>query len=89
MQNIDSDALDQIGKMMGQDQAKMNQVKQMMKNPEAMKQVKKMLNNSLPAEMKQQLNINNDPKKNNDKVGRNEVCSCGSGKKYKKCCLDK
>ncbi|WNS41605.1 SEC-C metal-binding domain-containing protein [Paenibacillus sp. MMS20-IR301] len=23
------------------------------------------------------------------KVGRNEACPCGSGKKYKKCCLDK
>ena len=23
------------------------------------------------------------------KIGRNEPCSCGSGKKYKKCCLDK
>jgi len=23
------------------------------------------------------------------KVGRNEVCPCGSGKKYKKCCLGK
>ncbi|GEL77090.1 SEC-C metal-binding domain-containing protein [Tenuibacillus multivorans] len=22
-----------------------------------------------------------------DKVGRNEPCSCGSGKKYKKCCM--
>lgn len=22
-----------------------------------------------------------------DKVGRNELCPCGSGKKYKKCCL--
>jgi preprotein translocase subunit SecA len=22
-----------------------------------------------------------------DKVGRNEPCPCGSGKKYKKCCL--
>ncbi len=21
------------------------------------------------------------------KIGRNEPCSCGSGKKYKKCCL--
>ncbi len=21
------------------------------------------------------------------KMGRNELCSCGSGKKYKKCCL--
>ncbi|MEI6984764.1 MAG: SEC-C metal-binding domain-containing protein [Rhodospirillaceae bacterium] len=20
------------------------------------------------------------------KIGRNELCSCGSGKKYKKCC---
>ncbi len=23
---------------------------------------------------------------NNDKIGRNDSCSCGSGKKYKKCC---
>ena len=23
------------------------------------------------------------------KTGRNELCSCGSGKKYKKCCLKK
>lgn len=23
------------------------------------------------------------------KVGRNEPCPCGSGKKYKKCCIDK
>ena len=22
-----------------------------------------------------------------DKIGRNEPCPCGSGKKYKKCCL--
>lgn len=22
-------------------------------------------------------------------IGRNEPCSCGSGKKYKKCCLGK
>jgi uncharacterized protein YecA (UPF0149 family) len=25
--------------------------------------------------------MNNDPK-----IGRNKICSCGSGKKYKKCC---
>lgn len=24
-----------------------------------------------------------------DKIGRNEPCPCGSGKKYKKCCMDK
>jgi len=24
-----------------------------------------------------------------DKVGRNDLCPCGSGKKYKKCCLEK
>ena len=26
------------------------------------------------------------PKIYDDKVGRNEPCPCGSGKKYKKCC---
>jgi uncharacterized protein YecA (UPF0149 family) len=24
--------------------------------------------------------------RNLDKVGRNDMCPCGSGKKYKKCC---
>jgi len=28
----------------------------------------------------------NDMKAKNFKVGRNELCTCGSGKKYKKCC---
>lgn len=23
----------------------------------------------------------------NEKIGRNDPCSCGSGKKFKKCCL--
>ena len=23
------------------------------------------------------------------KIGRNDLCPCGSGKKYKKCCIDK
>ena len=26
------------------------------------------------------------PKKNKEKIGRNDLCSCGSGKKYKNCC---
>jgi len=25
---------------------------------------------------------------NNKKVGRNDICPCGSNKKYKKCCLE-
>jgi len=29
------------------------------------------------------------PATGNKKVGRNELCPCGSGKKYKKCCLNK
>lgn len=28
-------------------------------------------------------------KSNTHKVGRNEPCTCGSGKKYKLCCLNK
>lgn len=28
-------------------------------------------------------------KRNNPEVGRNDPCPCGSGKKYKKCCLNK
>lgn len=30
--------------------------------------------------------INNDKKETKSKVGRNDPCPCGSGKKYKKCC---
>ena len=26
---------------------------------------------------------------NKEKVGRNDPCPCGSGKKYKKCCLER
>jgi uncharacterized protein YecA (UPF0149 family) len=79
MENIDSDALEKIGEMMGQDRETMNRIKQMMKNPEAVKQMKKMLNKALPAS-------NNFPEKK-EKIGRNDLCLCGSGKKYKKCCM--
>ena len=27
-----------------------------------------------------------EPRRNAPKVGRNDLCPCGSGKKYKKCC---
>jgi len=30
---------------------------------------------------------NRQMKRNPPKIGRNEVCPCGSGKKFKKCCL--
>ncbi|MBX7339068.1 preprotein translocase subunit SecA [Clostridium chauvoei] len=30
--------------------------------------------------------VKKEPVRNEDKVGRNEVCPCGSGKKYKNCC---
>jgi len=29
------------------------------------------------------------PAKASPKIGRNQLCPCGSGKKYKKCCIDK
>ena len=29
------------------------------------------------------------PQRRSKKIGRNEPCSCGSGKKHKKCCLKK
>jgi len=38
------------------------------------------------------LNLINQDKQNTkekQKTGRNEPCPCGSGKKYKKCCLSK
>jgi uncharacterized protein YecA (UPF0149 family) len=83
MENIDNDALDKIGEMMGQDPATMTRIKQMMKNPEAVKQMKKMLNKTIAKSLpKTEESI-----EKKEKIGRNEVCSCGSGKKYKKCCM--
>ena len=32
------------------------------------------------------LKLKNKPKKTEKKVGRNDLCPCGSGKKYKQCC---
>ena len=32
--------------------------------------------------------LNQQPAKKEQKIGRNEPCPCGSGKKYKKCCLN-
>lgn len=32
---------------------------------------------------------NLEPVRTEPKIGRNEPCKCGSGKKYKKCCLPK
>jgi SEC-C motif-containing protein len=34
-------------------------------------------------------NFKRSSKMNNSKIGRNELCPCGSGKKYKKCCWGK
>lgn len=33
------------------------------------------------------LRFNRDVRATSDKIGRNDPCPCGSGKKYKKCCL--
>lgn len=33
--------------------------------------------------------IPHEPNKTSKKIGRNDLCPCGSGKKYKKCCLGK
>jgi uncharacterized protein YecA (UPF0149 family) len=42
-------------------------------------------NGHTPNEIRRLSNLNK-PKK---KIGRNDPCPCGSGKKYKKCCMNK
>ena len=39
-----------------------------------------------PSETAGDGSLTNEPKRNGQKVGRNDPCPCGSGKKYKKCC---
>jgi uncharacterized protein YecA (UPF0149 family) len=48
------------------------------------------------AELKQESPVSRQPQLNlalrtetKQRVGRNDPCSCGSGKKFKKCCLNK
>ncbi|MBQ8472148.1 MAG: preprotein translocase subunit SecA [Bacilli bacterium] len=49
-------------------------------NIERKEVVKKQITNESDASVSKQ------PKKNKEKVGRNDPCTCGSGKKYKNCC---
>ncbi|WP_202963229.1 SEC-C metal-binding domain-containing protein [Geomicrobium sp. JCM 19037] len=44
--------------------------------------------NEVPGELAGTPRNNVVPFKPGQKVGRNEPCPCGSGKKYKKCCMD-
>ncbi|MFB4158971.1 SEC-C metal-binding domain-containing protein [Geomicrobium sp. JSM 1781026] len=44
--------------------------------------------NEVPGESAGSPRNNVVPFKPGPKVGRNEPCPCGSGKKYKKCCMD-
>ena len=37
----------------------------------------------------QEKTVKQQPVRNSGKVGPNDPCPCGSGKKYKKCCRDK
>lgn len=60
------------------DQAYLEKVRQLVKeNPSLLKDAKKMKRGNNTVVNKQK------------KVGRNEFCSCGSGKKFKKCCENK
>jgi len=38
---------------------------------------------------KKEREANIQPVRSTPKIGRNEICGCGSGKKYKNCCLNK
>ncbi len=43
----------------------------------------------LSASGSQEATVKKQPVRNTNKVGPNDLCPCGSGKKYKKCCRDK
>ena len=43
------------------------------------------VNHNEPAEFSDTKNLNSNNQEKGDKVGRNDPCPCGSGKKYKKC----
>jgi len=45
----------------------------------------KSLNDNRPGQVEKQQTV----KRSSTKVGRNDPCPCGSGKKYKKCCYPK
>ena len=49
--------------------------------------------NEQPVQIEQKEVIENkskvEPVTKRNKIGRNQKCFCGSGKKYKKCCINK
>jgi len=45
--------------------------------------------NRLGTKLQREKVIEITPRRSGPKVGRNSPCPCGSGKKYKKCCLNK
>ena len=47
------------------------------------------MNGNIDNSQKKQREANVQPVRTTPKIGRNEICPCGSGKKYKNCCLNK
>ena len=49
-------------------------------------QITQTVQNKTKKSEQDEIEIKKEPKKNDKKVGRNDPCPCGSGKKYKQCC---
>lgn len=53
-------------------------------------QARKTMGNAFIESQQKNKEVNNNEKKEkDDNIGRNKPCKCGSGQKYKKCCLNK
>jgi uncharacterized protein YecA (UPF0149 family) len=50
-------------------------------------EINNVINNVYQQAQPQETPKKGSPERKNKKIGRNEPCPCGSGKKYKKCCL--
>ena len=86
---MDPDMIDQIGSLLGKDKATIAKLKQMMKNPRTARQVQELLTKQLADKQNLEKLIPKQPIKRSNKIGRNDKCPCESGKKYKKCCINK
>lgn len=66
-------------------QAAMEQLAKVATTPEAAPKAKLIKNNNI-SNVKQKIPAGKRQPIHSEKIGRNELCPCGSGKKYKKCC---
>lgn len=65
----------------------MDQQKQFMPNHAIVDRLKNLVEEKKQEKIRREMPVRREPIVVGERAGRNDPCPCGSGKKYKKCCL--